>query len=125
VARTRPLPDARSLTSGVKAAAEFDWLAHGALHAVSHQGVEARALVHLVEVRQRLPLVQHAAAVAAPHRRAVGVVQRPFHQVARRQQVLQALLVLDADRRAPEVVGDPHGRDIHLALLEDLPVRQV
>ena len=58
-------------------------------------------------------------------RRAIGVVERAFDQIAGRQQVLQALLVLDADQVAAEVVGDPHGGDVHLALLEDLRVGEI
>ncbi len=53
------------------------------------------------------------------------VVERAFDQIAGRQQVLQALLVLDADRVAAEIVGDAHGGDVHLALQQDLVVGQV
>ena len=44
----------------------------------------------------------------------------PFGQVGGRRHVLQALLILDADRIAAELVRDAHGRDVHLALLENL-----
>ena len=93
--------------------------------AVGDQPVEAGALVDFVEVRQRLALVEHAAVAASRHRRPVDVVQQALHQVRCRRQVLQALLILDADGVAAEIVGDPHRRDVHLALLEDLIVGQV
>ena len=56
-------------------------------------------------------------------RRAVGVVEHALDEVAGGQQVLQALLVLDADGVAAELVGDARGGDVHLALVEDLVAR--
>ena len=68
------------------------------VNAIGQQAVEAGAFVDFVEMRQRLAFVEHARAVAAGDRRPFGVVQRPFDQIAGRQQVLQPLLILDADR---------------------------
>ena len=65
------------------------------------------------------------AAVHATHRRPVDIVQHAFDQVGRRRQILQALLILDADRVAAEFVGDAQRGDVHLALLEDLGVGQL
>ena len=58
------------------------------------------------------------------HRRTFDVVQHPFHQIRCRRQVLQSLLVLNADRVAAELIGDAHGGDVHLALLEHLDPRE-
>ncbi len=103
----------------------LDRLAHGLVDAIGHQPVQPRTFVDLVEMRQRLAVVQHTAAVAAADRRPVGVVQRAFDQVAGRQQILESLLVLDADRVAAEIVGDAQRGDVHLALQQDLLVGQV
>ena len=103
----------------------FHRLAHRLMNAIGHQSVQPGAFIHFVEMRQRLAFVQHAAAVAAVDRRAIGIVQRSLDQVGCRQQILQSLLVLDADRVAAEIVGDPQGRDVHLALLVDLVVGQI
>ena len=95
------------------------------LHAVGDPGIEPRALVDFVEVHERLAFVEHALAVAAADRRPIGVVERAFDQVARRQQVLEALLILNADQVAAEVVGDSHRGDVHFALLENLLVGEI
>ncbi len=76
-------------------------------------------------MRQRLAGVQHPLAVATLHRRTIRIVQRPFHQVAGREEVFEALLVLDADAVAAKFVGNPQGGDVHLALQEDLLVGEV
>jgi hypothetical protein len=76
-------------------------------------------------VDDRLALEEHPFAVAAADGRALGVVERAFDEVAGGQQVLEALLVLDADQVAAEVVGDSHGSDVHFALLEDLRVGEI
>ena len=103
----------------------FDRLAHRLVDAVGHQAVQAGALVDFVEMQHRLALEEDSLAVAAFDRRAVGVVERAFDQIAGRQQVLQPLLILDADHVAAEIVGDPHGGDVHLALHENLVVGQI
>jgi hypothetical protein len=92
---------------------------------IGHQAVQPGALVDFVEVGNGLAPIEHALAVAAFHRRTIGVVERAFDEVARGHQILEPLLVLNADRVATEVVGDPHGRDVHLALHEDLVLGQV
>jgi hypothetical protein len=69
--------------------------------------------------------VEHAPVAARAHRRPVHVVQQAFGQVGSRRQVLQPLLILDADGVAAEIVGDAQRRDVHLALLQNLRVGQV
>ena len=69
-------------------------------------------------------VVEHAAVGRRLHRRTVHVVQQALDQVGGRREVLQALLILDADGVASEVVGDAQGGDVHLALLQDLVVGQ-
>ena len=61
----------------------------------------------------------------ARHRRTVHIIQQALGQVRRRRQVLQALLILDADGVAAEIVGDAQRGDVHLALFENLGVGQV
>ena len=60
----------------------FDGLAHRLVDAVGEQAVEAGAFVHFVEVRDGLAVVQHSLAVAAFYGRTIGVVQRPFDEIA-------------------------------------------
>ena len=62
---------------------------------------------------------------ALANRRAIDVVESPFDQIAGRRQVLQALLVLNADRLAAEFIGDAQGSDIHPALLKHLVFGEV
>ena len=76
-------------------------------------------------MRQRLAFIKHPAIAARRYWRTVHVVQQPFHQVRRRRQVLQPLLVLDPDRGAAEIVRNPQRRDVHLALLENLRIGQL
>ena len=87
---------------------------HRPPHPVGDERVDGDALVGLVEVRERPALVQHARAVARGHRRALGRVQHALGEVGCRHQILEALLVLDADGVEPEVVGDPQRGDVHL-----------
>ncbi len=103
----------------------FDRLAHRLVQAISEQAVQPRALIHFVEVRQRLTFVQNAAAVATGNGGAVGVVERSFHKVTGGEQILEPLLILDSDGRTAEVVGDAEGGDVHFALQLDLLVGQV
>ena len=93
---------------------------------VGHQRVDRRALVDLVEVR--------AAARRRTARRPVSrwrtggrsrVVEQALGEVGRRRHVLEALLVLDADRVAAELVGDAHGGDVQPELVEDLVLGQL
>ena len=99
--------------------------AHRGPDAVGDQGVGGDPLVDLVEVRQGLPVPQHPAAVPAGDRRAVDVVEQALGQVARGDEVLKALLVLDPDCVEAEVVADAQGGYVHLALLPDLFLGQL
>ena len=114
----------RSLAPAQVVQRVLDRLAERRVNAMRQQPVEARALVDFVEVRQRLAVEQHALAVARSHRRAVAVVERALDQVAGRQQVLQPLLILNADRVAAEVIGEAHRRDVHLGTAAG-PARRV
>ena len=42
---------------------------HGPVDPIRHQPVQARALVHLIEMRQRLPAIEHPLPVGRPDRR--------------------------------------------------------
>ena len=94
-------------------------------NAIGDQRIQAGALVHFVEVRQRVIFIQHAPVAARAHRRPIDIVQQAFRQIGSRRQVLQTLLILDADGVAAEVVGDAQGRDVHFALFQDLRLRQI
>ena len=100
------------------------WLA-GFVNAIGPQAVEARAFVDFVEMGQRLAFVQHARTVAAGDRRPFGVVQHSLDEITRGQKILKPLLILNADCRAAEVVGDAQRSDVHLALQVDLIVGQM
>src|SRR5690606_8301303 len=76
------------------------------------------------EVRERLALADDPAG-GVLDRRAVAVVEQPLGEVGGRDEVLQALLVLDADGVAPELVTDAAGGDVHAALLDDLALGEV
>ena len=97
----------------------LDRLAEAAVDAVGEQGVEAGAFVDLVEVHDRLSLADRLS-VGASDRRPIVIVEHPLGEVGSRHQVLQALLILDADRLAAEGLGDPGGGDVHPALIQDL-----
>ena len=92
--------------------------------AVRQKRVDAGALVDLVEVGHGEALEERLA-VRAANGRAVRIVQQPLGQIRGDADVLEALLVLDPDRSAAEVVGHRHGRVVHLEALEDLPLRQL
>ena len=104
----------------------FDRLAHRLVDAVGHQAVEAGALVHLVEVRQRLARRRaracrrgcvtggRSALLSVPSTRSLAG-SRSFRPCWYWMPIVCAA----------EIVGDPHGGDVHLALREDLVVGQV
>ena len=75
----------------------FHRLPRGPLHAIREQRIQPRAFIHFIEVHQRLAFEQNSPAVSASNGRTVGIVKRPFDQVACRQQILQPLLILNAD----------------------------
>ncbi len=91
---------------------------HRRPHAIRDQSIDARALIHFIEMRQRTTRVQLLARHRAKHRRPIHVIQQPLGQIRSRADILQPLLVLDPDRIAPEVIRDPHRRNIHPALLQ-------
>ena len=64
-------------------------------------------------------------AIAAANRRPLGVVQQPLGEVRRDAEVLQALLILDADRRAAEGVGQAHRGVVHRQAFEHLPLGEL
>ena len=93
--------------------------------ALGEQAVESGALVHFVEMRERLAIVEDALTVAGFHWRTLAIVQRAFHEIAGGQQVFQALLILNADAVTAEVIRDARGGDVGFALPENLRVGQV
>ena len=88
---------------------------------IGDQAVQAGAFVHFVEVRHRLAGEQHAAGLRADFTGGRSTLfSRPSTRSLAGRKVLQALLVLDADGGAAELVGEPDGGDVHLALLQGL-----
>ena len=89
------------------------------MDAVGKETVETGALVDFVEVGERL---------AGPddfpggvfHGRSVAVVEDAFDQIAGGEEILEALLILDADGLAAKLVGDAEGGDVGFTLPEDL-----
>ena len=76
-------------------------------------------------MRKRLPLVQHARAVSGCNWRPVAVIQQPLSQIRCRNQIFQALLILNTNHVATEVIRYAERRDIHSALVENLIVGEI
>ena len=68
---------------------------------VGDHAVEPGAFVDLVEVRQRLAREKFLAGVFVVDRRPLDVVEQAFDEIGRGREVLEPLLILDADGRAP------------------------
>ena len=92
--------------------------------AIRGQRVQPGAFVHFVKVRHRLAGKQ-LPAIRIPNRRSIDVVQHTLGEIAGRRQILETLLVLNADRGTTELIRNPHGRDVHFALQEHLRLGQV
>ena len=69
------------------------------------QPVQAGAFVYFVEVRERAAGVQFAAIVGISGW-PLHVIQQTLHKIGSGSEVLKALLILDADGFAAEIVGD-------------------
>jgi hypothetical protein len=83
------------------------------------------ALIDFIEMDDRLAFEQHAFALSAVYGRPITVVEHAFEEAARGRQVFQALLVLDADEIAAEVIGDADRSDVHFALTENLFIGEI
>ena len=92
---------------------------------VGDESVEAGALVHFVEVGKRLAGEEFLAGHLVINGGTLDVVEESLDEIGGGGEVLEALLVLDADRGASELLGDADGGDVHLALLEDLVLGEV
>ena len=92
---------------------------------VGDKPVEPGALVHFVEVGKRLSREKLLAGHLVINGGTLDVVEESLDEVGGGSEVLEALLVLDADRGASELLGDTDGGDVHLALLEDLVLGEV
>jgi len=87
---------------------------------IGNQAIQAGTLIHLVKMRQRLIGIEDGAGLCAFHGRTVNVVEQAFDQIAGWRQILQALLVLNANSSAAKVGCDADGGDVHLALGQHL-----
>ncbi len=76
--------------------------------AVGHQRVQSRALVHFVEMRQRSSFIKHPTVATRTNGRPIGIVQQALSQVGGGRQILETLLILNADCVAAEIVRDAH-----------------
>ena len=97
----------------------FDGLAEGGVDAVGEEAVEAGAFIDLVEVGDGLAAADDFAG-GVFHRGAVAVVEGAFDEVGGGKEVLEALLVLDADGLAAVLIGDAAGGDVGFALPDHL-----
>ncbi len=97
----------------------FDGLAEGGVDAIGEEAVEAGAFVDLVEVGEWLAGADNFTGGVFDGW-AVAVVENTFDEVARGEEVFEALLVLDTDGLAAEFVGDAEGGDVGFTLPEHL-----
>ena len=103
----------------------FDGLLERFVDSLREQGIKAGALVRFVEMRHGFAFEQNALAIAGFHGRTIAVVQRALREIARGQQIFQALLILNADAVTAEVVGEAHGGHVGLALPEHLALGEI
>jgi hypothetical protein len=89
-------------------------------HAVGDQRVDPAPSSTSLKWGSGVAGVELRAGRGVGHRRAVAVVEQALDEVGGGQQVLEPLLVLDADGVAAEVVRHAHGGDVHRALLQHL-----
>src|SRR5262249_51546706 len=76
-------------------------------------------------MRDGLAREEDASSARALNRGTVDIVEQAFDQVAGRSEVLQTLLVLNADRRTTKFIREANGGDIHFALLQRLCLGQL
>src|SRR5688572_13587061 len=76
-------------------------------------------------MRDGLALEQYPLSIARLHWRTLAIIQRAFDEIACGQQILQALLVLNPDTVATEIICNAYGSDVNLALPKNLLLRQV
>ena len=100
-------------------------LTEGLVDALREQAVEAGAFVDLVEVRQRLSLEDRLRGAWGTDRRPLRIVEHPLDEVAGREEILEALLILDADEVAAEAFREAERGDVHPALRQHLGAGQV
>src|SRR5271157_6592733 len=94
-------------------------------YAVRHQRVNAGALVNFIEMRKRVACIQHATRARLANRRPVHIVQESFRKIGSCREVLESLLILDADGGTSKIVGDSQRGDVHAALIEYLIIGQL
>jgi len=92
--------------------------------AVGHESIEGGAFIHFVEMRQWTASVELLSGTIV-HRGTVAVVEQAFDQIRCRHHILEALLVLNANRIAAEFVRKLQSGDVHLALLMNLLVGEL
>ena len=95
------------------------------MDALREEAIEAGAFVDLVEVGQRLPLEDRLRGARGTDRRPLRIVEHPLDEVAGREEILEALLILDADEVAAEAFREAERGDVHPALREHLGAGQV
>lgn len=102
----------------------FGWLLECGVHALGHEGVDTTALVHFVEVWVGLAFEDDLAGCVLD-RRTVCAVEHTFDEVGSGAEVLEALLILNAEGIATEGVTNAAGSNIHFALLDHLRLGQL
>ncbi len=74
---------------------------------------------------QSLAFVQYAAISLNRDRRPIYVVQQSLNKIGGRSQIFQTLLILDSDSITSKAVCNAQRRNVHLALLQNLIIRQL
>ena len=92
--------------------------------AIGDEAIQPGAFIHFVEMRHGLAREQNAPGSRALHRRAIDVVEQAFGEIAGGGEVFKPLLILNANGRAAEFIGQADRGDVHLALLQKLVLGQ-
>jgi hypothetical protein len=87
---------------------------------VGEEAIEAGAFVDFVEVRQSFAFEKDFSGPRVFDGRAIDVVEEAFDEVAGGREVLESLLILNADCAAAKFIREAHRGDIHFALIEKL-----
>src|SRR3984893_6729429 len=103
----------------------FRWESEFLPDSIGDQGVEAGALINLIEMRQRLAGVKFFTGDFTINRWTLRVIQNAFYQIGGGRQILEALLVLNSDCRTTKLRCDPDRRQIHLGSIYGVVLGQI
>ena len=92
---------------------------------IRDQSIQAGTLIDFVEIGQGGPGIQRFARLFVLDGRPLDIVEQAFDQVRCRGEIFEALLILNPDGRAAELIGQAHGGDVHFALTQHLRLGQI